>query len=97
MAGQNTADGITPSFAMTAANKLWYIVSGTVTVNEDGSIVVDALNSNGKAIKSTLNHLQGEGIDEVNAAAKATKSLKNGQLIIEKAGVKYNAQGTVIR
>ncbi len=97
MAGQNTEMGMSPSYAMTADKKLWFLVSGTVTVNEDGSIVVDALNSNGKAIKSTLNHLQGEGIDEVNAAAKATKSLKNGQLIIEKAGVKYNAQGAVIR
>ena len=97
MAGQNTEMGMSPSYAMTADKKLWFLVSGTVTVNEDGSIVVDALNSNGKAIKSTLNHLQGEGIDEVNAAVKATKTLKNGQLIIEKAGVKYNAQGAVIR
>ena len=97
MAGQYTADGPQPSYAMMSAGKLWYFVSGKVTVEGDGSIVIDALNSNGKAIKSTLNHLQGEGIDEVNAAVKATKTLKNGQLIIEKAGVKYNAQGAVIR
>jgi hypothetical protein len=98
MAGQYTADGVNPSYAMTTADqKLWYFVSGKVTVEGDGSIVIDALNSNGKAIKSTLNHLRGEGIDEVNAAVKATKTLKNGQLIIEKAGVKYNAQGAVIR
>jgi adenine/guanine phosphoribosyltransferase-like PRPP-binding protein len=98
MAGQYTADGVNPSYAMTTADqKLWYFVSGKVTVEGDGSIVIDALNSNGKAIKSTLNHLQGEGIDEVNAAVKATKTLKNGQLIIEKAGVRYNAQGAVIR
>ncbi len=98
MAGQYTAEGPQPSYAMTPADqKLWYLVSGKVTVEGDGSIVIDALNSNGKAIKSTLNHLQGEGIDEVNAAVKATKTLKNGQLIIEKAGVRYNAQGAVIR
>ena len=97
MAGQYTADGPQPSYAMMSAGKLWYFVSGKVTVEGDGSIVIDALNSNGKAIKSTLNHLHGEGIDEVNAAVKATKTLKNGQLIIEKAGVRYNAQGAVIR
>ena len=97
MAGQYTADGPQPSYAMMSAGKLWYFVSGKVTVEGDGSIVIDALNSNGKAIKSTLNHLHGEGIDEVNAAVKATKTLKNGQLIIEIAGVKYNAQGAVIR
>ena len=97
MAGQNTEMGMSPSYAMTADEKLWFLVSGTVTVNEDGSIVVDALNSNGKAVKSTLNHLRGEGIDEVNAAKKAVKYIENGQLIIEKAGVRYNAAGQVIR
>ncbi len=97
MAGQNTEMGMSPSYAMTADEKLWFLVSGTVTVNEDGSIVVDALNSKGKAVKSTLNHLRGEGIDEVNAAKKAVKYIENGQLIIEKAGVRYNAAGQIIR
>ena len=97
MAGQNTETGMSPSYAMTADQKLWFLVSGTVTVNADGSIVVDALNSNGKAIKSTLDHLQGEGIEDVNAAKKAVKTLRNGTLVIEKAGVKYNAQGAVLR
>ena len=97
MAGQNTEMGMSPSYAMTADQKLWFLVSGTVTVNEDGSIVVDALNSNGKAIKSRLDHQRGQGIDEVNAAKKAVKYIENGQLIIEKAGVRYNAAGQVIR
>ena len=38
-----------------------------------------------------------QGIEDVDAAAKATKTIKNGQLIIEKNGVQYNAQGAVIR
>lgn len=97
MAGQYTAEGPQPSYAMTSAGKLWYLVSGKVTVEGDGSIVIDALNSNGKAIKSTLNHLQGDGIDEVNAAIRATKTLKNGQLIIEKNGVRYNVNGQRIK
>ena len=97
MAGQYTAEGPQPSYALTSAGKLWYFVSGKVTVEGDGSIVIDALNSNGKAIKSTLNHLQGDGIDEVNAAIKATKTLKNGQLIIEKNGVRYNVNGQRIK
>ena len=97
MAGQYTAEGPQPSFALTNDGKLWYLVSGKVTVEGDGSIVIDALNSNGKAIKSTLNHLQGDGIDEVNAAIRATKTLKNGQLIIEKNGVRYNVNGQRIK
>lgn len=97
MAGQYTTEGPQPSYALTSAGKLWYLVSGKVTVEGDGSIVIDALNSNGKAIKSTLNHLQGDGIDEVNAAIRATKTLKNGQLIIEKNGVRYNVNGQRIK
>jgi hypothetical protein len=38
-----------------------------------------------------------EGVDAVNATVKALKSIVNGQLVIEKAGVRYNAQGAVIR
>ena len=33
---------------------VWYLVSGKVTVNEDGSIVLDAVNSKGKKITGTL-------------------------------------------
>ncbi len=33
---------------------VWYLVSGKVTVNEDGSIVLNAVNSNGKKITGTL-------------------------------------------
>ena len=97
MAGQYTTEGPQPSYALTNDGKLWYLVSGKVTVEGDGSIVIDALNSNGKAIKSTLDHLQGDGIDEVNAAIRATKTLKNGQLIIEKNGVRYNVNGQRIK
>jgi hypothetical protein len=35
-------------------DKVWYLVSGKVTVNEDGSIVLDAVNSKGKKITGTL-------------------------------------------
>lgn len=38
-----------------------------------------------------------EGIDNTDAAIKAIKYFENGQLIIEKNGVKYNAQGTIIK
>jgi hypothetical protein len=35
-----------------------------------------------------------EGVEETEAAVKAIKVIKNGQIIIEKNGVKYNALGT---
>lgn len=38
-----------------------------------------------------------EGINNTNAAVKTTKRLVNGQLVIEKNGVKYNVTGTVLK
>ena len=38
----------------------------------------------------------GQGVENVNAAVKAEKRYENGQLVIIKNGVKYNALGTVI-
>ena len=37
------------------------------------------------------------GINNTEEALKAVKSFENGQLMIEKNGVKYNAQGTILK
>lgn len=39
----------------------------------------------------------GTGVENAEAGVKAVKSIENGMLIIEKNGVKYNAQGQVIK
>lgn len=96
--------GVSPSYAATLVteagqlylDQVWYFVSGKVTVDANLNIVVDALNSKGKTIKATLKGEE-QGIEDVDAAVKAIKTIKNGQLIIEKNGVQYNAQGAVIR
>ena len=77
-------------------NEIWYLVSGKATVDADLNITVDALNSNSKLIKANLK-AQAQGIEDVKAAQKATKSLKNGILVIEKNGVQYNVTGQEIR
>lgn len=74
---------------------LWWIVEGTVTIDEEGVITVDALNSYGRAIKAVLGAT--EGIENTEAAVKAVKVVRNGQLIIIKNGVEFNAQGAVIK
>ena len=75
---------------------LWLIVEGTVTVTESGVIEVAATNTWGQSISSRLGEYP-ESIDNVDANATATKAIRNGQLIIEKNGVKYNAQGAAIK
>lgn len=76
--------------------EIWYLVSGKATVDANLNITVDALNSNSKLIKSTMK-AKAQGVEDVKAAVKATKSLQNGILVIEKNGVKYNVTGLQIR
>jgi hypothetical protein len=75
---------------------LWCLVAGTVTLNENGSVDVDAVNCAGAIIKCHLGDKE-EAIDNVDAAVKATKRVVNGQLVIEKNGVIYNAQGAIVK
>ena len=102
-AGAGVQDGyIVGSFAgfRNANNQittpLWWIVSGTVNVAENGIITVDAVNSYDKAIKCKLGK-DNTAVDNINADAAAVKRIDNGQLIIRKNGTDYNVMGVVIR
>lgn len=75
---------------------VWFPVSGSIEVSEKGVITINALNSYDQVIKVTLGQ-NPEGVENTKAASKATKRLVNGQLIIEKNGVQYNAIGTVVK
>lgn len=51
-------------------------------------------------LNNTLYHVTttvGEGINNVEAAVETIKRIVNGQLVIEKNNVRYNAQGAVVR
>lgn len=74
----------------------WYFAEGKVTVNEDLSIAVDVINTKGAKIQCKLNKA-GQGIESTNAEKVAVKRLMNGQLVIEKNGVRYNAVGTILK
>lgn len=96
--------GYIPSFVNIAVEQdgkyyygeeFWWPVEGTVTIWENGVILVDAINSKGAAIKCRLGGA--EAIDNVDANAVATKRVVKGQLLIEKNGVIYNAQGAVVK
>ena len=77
-------------------SSVWFIVSGTVTLDENKVFTVDALNSNGKAIrcrlgdKSALQTIEG-------SKAEFVKRLINGRLIIERDGIQYNANGARVK
>ena len=75
---------------------MWFPVEGTVTVDEDGVITVDAHNSYGRSIKAVLG-TKPQAINNTNAANKVAKRLVNGQLVIEKNGVQYNVVGAELK
>ncbi len=76
---------------------LWWLVSGTVTVAENGVITVDAINSYDRVIKCKLGQADPTAVVNANVAVKAIKSIENGQLIIRANGKNFNAQGVEIR
>ena len=105
-AGSYYADyeSVVPSYAATLIeqgdkmylDKIWYLVAGTVTITESGVIEVQAENSLGNKVTARLGEYP-EGIENTDADVIATKRVVNGNLVIEKNGVKYNAIGTILK
>ena len=93
--------GIYPSFAGIATTEgltnVWYLVSGTVVVDANLNITVNALNSLGHTIKVTLSAASQTGIEETLAAGKAAKVVRDGQVRILKAEKTFNVTGARIR
>ncbi len=77
-------------------DKMWWIVSGTVTIDEDKTITVDAFNSLGQSVKAVLNRIT-DALENVNNESVATKRIENGRLVIEKNSKRYNVLGTEIK
>lgn len=105
-AGQFTEDDLDAKYISSfvkVGKEYKSIFSANITVTpgatkNDYSITADLLCYNNTLYKVTMTIGAGaQGIEDVDAAVKAIKSIVNGQLIIEKKGVKYNAQGAVIR
>ena len=94
-------EGLVPSYAgMVEGQNLtnvWYLVSGTVNVDENLNIVVNALNSKGNAITVALTAPEPTGLEETVAAGKAAKILRNGQIYILKGDKIFNIMGAAIR
>ena len=75
---------------------LWLIFNGTVTIHENGVIEVNAINTKGAVIECLLGTWP-EAIENTAVDAAATKAVRNGQLVIIKNGVEYNAQGAMLK
>lgn len=72
---------------------LWFPVEGTVTVDDNKVITVNALNSYDRQIKVTLNP-GAQAVEKVqNDKVQSTKVIRDGQLLIIRGGKTFNAQG----
>ena len=88
----------TPSYAgyLNADSELqspvWYIMAGTVTVDADGRMEVNAINSAERTIHCIL-RVQPQGMEDVVTQPCATKVLRDGHLLIERNGETYTIEG----
>ncbi len=95
---------MTPSFAATLVeyqgdlyyDKVWWIVSGTVTVDTNGKITVNAVNSKEQSIQVTLGGLK-QGIENAVLSGKTQKIILDGSMYIIRDNKMYNIQGARIR
>lgn len=74
---------------------LWFIVDGVMTVNDKAVIEVQGINSKGYKVNARLGEY-GASVANTDAKAVATKILRNGQLIIRRNNVEYDAQGVTL-
>ena len=90
-----------PSFAGTLddegyVEKIWYLVTGNVTVADNFDITVAAKNSKDHNIAVTLKATS-TSIKNAEVMQKVVKAIENGQLIIYVNGVRYNVNGAIVK
>lgn len=101
-AGEFWNDNIYASYAAIVDSddnltNVWYMVSGTVVVAEDGTITVNALNSNGNTISIIMHNGGQEGIENVVLEDSARKVMVDGAMYIIRDKKMYNAQGAQVK
>ena len=100
-AGSVSGQNLSGSFAGTTDAEgyynipLWFIVDGVMTVNDKAVIEVQGINSKGYKVNARLGEY-GASVANTDAKAVATKILRNGQLIIRRNNVEYDAQGVTL-
>ncbi len=82
-----------PSYIDRAFSPSWYIQSGTLTINADGSMSFEGLNSYDKTVKFTITAKSTALPSTSTFSSSLNKFLYNGQLFIRKNGKTYNAVG----
>jgi len=84
----------------TKINNIRPAYAGVITLPagsyDAGDVIIKLVTNTSNIFGVRIENLQGEGVENVEAAAKAVKFFENGQLVILKNGVKYNALGVAL-
>ena len=91
-AGYVDADSDTPA-------PVWYIVKGSVEIDEEGAISIEARNSYNQTVRCRLakDVTPVESVENVSSeSVSAQKIVRDGQLLILRGGDVYTVQGTKI-
>ena len=107
MANPGVLGAVYPSFYAELASNgdlmtpLWLLIDGTVEVrkNDAGQVFleVNAVNSYGVPVHIVYDGIAMGVADITSPLSQPTKYIQNGQLIILKDGIKYNAQGGILK
>jgi hypothetical protein len=101
LVGQYTDKDLSKSYSRIKSGSAEYVIfSATFSIAENGDVLVlsgDFLTKQGVLIHLTMHTGWPEAIENTEAAVKAAKKFENGVLLIEKNGVKYNAQGAILK
>ena len=91
-------EGRLPSYIDGATNQVWYIQSGMMTINEDGSMSFEGVNSYDKSVKFTIT-AKGTDLKSVDGSRcmHDGKYIRDGQLVIVRESKTFNAQGQIIQ
>ena len=98
-------EGMTPSFVATLTNvsdtyypnQLWLLVTGTVTVREDGLIIIEGQNSYGRTVKAVLYPDGYQALDNLKTdPSQPRKVLENGQILIIQNNRKFSITGNPV-
>lgn len=96
-------EGMTPSFVATLTNvsdtyypnQLWLLVTGTVTVREDGLIIIEGQNSYGRTVKAVLYPDGYQALEDTQTETlKPRKVLQDGQILIIQQDRKFTISGS---
>lgn len=96
-------EGMTPSFVATLTNvsdtyypnQLWLLVTGTVTVREDGLIIIEGQNSYGRTVKAVLHPDGYQALEDTQTETlKPRKVLQDGQILIIQQDRKFTISGS---